>query len=137
MICRLHATKITRTPAAVDLGYTNEVTVGGVVYAVNGLNLPEFCTKQHEPDSWPVMVHTVYREGEPLLFGFLDSKDRLAFVDLLKVPKVGPRTAMNILRRMGVHGVKAAIEHQRHEDFTAVRGVGAKMAKALCGAKLR
>ncbi len=65
------------------------------------------------------------------LFGFLDFQDLAFFEELLSVPSVGPRSALNVMSIGDVDKIKTAILSNDEDYLTKAPGVGGKMAKKI------
>lgn len=76
-------------------------------------------------------VHTHVREDELSLFGFEEKKDLRMFELLIGVSGVGPKMAMNILRRGRAEQVQKAVAVADVGFFTSVSGIGKKNAQRI------
>lgn len=76
-------------------------------------------------------THLAVKQDGIDLYGFPDGAD-LAFFELsLKVPGVGPKTAMSILRRAPREALEQAIARKDLAYLTKVAGLGKKSAEKL------
>lgn len=80
-----------------------------------------------------VKLHTYLhvREDALILYGFLEQSQLEMFKLLISVTRVGPAIAMNILSRIKIEELAAAIIHEDEKVLTGISGVGAKNAKRL------
>ena len=63
-----------------------------------------------------LFIHTVVREDELSLYGFITQAELNLFEMLLGVPGIGPKTALTIVDR-GVNNIEEAITQARIADF--------------------
>lgn len=102
------------------------------VYGVGYLVYTPTQSRQFVPGE-TVFVHTyqVVRETALDLYGFLD-KDELTFFELLlDVPKIGPKSALQILCQADVSLLGTAIMEQDPEHLSKMSGIGKKTAMNL------
>ncbi len=78
-----------------------------------------------------VLCHLVWREDGPQLFGFSTDAERQIFRLLIRVNKVGPKLAVNILSASTPAGLVQMILQEDVAGLTALKGVGAKIASRL------
>lgn len=108
----------------------NNITL--TVYGVGYLVYTPTARRQFIPGE-TVFVHTyqVVRETTLDLYGFLD-KDELTFFELLlDVPKIGPKSALQILCQADVSLLGTAIMEQDPEHLSKMSGIGKKTASNL------
>lgn len=79
-------------------------------------------------DLW---VHTVLRSDALELFGFGTELERRVFRQLISVPNVGPRTALNVLSALPVQELVVAVHRGDVVRLTRVPGIGKKTAERL------
>lgn len=81
----------------------------------------------------PVSLFTqfIVREDAQLLFGFVDSKERELFRQLIKVNGVGPRLALTILSNMSVDEFVQVILQGESTRLVRIPGIGKKTAERL------
>jgi Holliday junction DNA helicase RuvA len=65
------------------------------------------------------------------LYGFADVADRNFFELVLSVPGVGPKTALNVLRRSSREALEGAISKRDLQYLTKVVGLGKKSAEKM------
>ncbi len=80
-----------------------------------------------------VFLHTyqVVRETALDLYGFLDQDELTFFELLLDVPKIGPKSALQILCQADVSLLGTAIMEQDPEHLSKMSGIGKKTASNL------
>lgn len=105
---------------------------GGIVVTDGGVGYVVHCPERLRPgDDVELLVHTVVRENDISLYGFARACDQQMFVQLCKVPKVGPSTALCLLRDVGAAAIVAAKNADDADVLTAAAGVGKKSAAAI------
>lgn len=106
------------------------LTPGGVGYELFlptsvSLQLPEVEGKVS------FYVQTIVREDALDLYGFLEQEDKEAFNDLLRVSKLGPKTALAILSTFSPGKLFSLVADEDVKSLTQVPGVGVKSAKRI------
>lgn len=126
MIGRLHGSIVDRD----GLNGLCVVDVQGVGYEVSVpvRSLPDLATP---PQPATLHIHTHVREEALTLFGFVSLEDRSLFRSLTAVSGVGPKLAMAILSDMTGAVLCTAVAKADKKRFSAVTGVGAKLAARL------
>ncbi len=71
------------------------------------------------------------REDQPVLYGFATEADREAFLLLMTVTGVGPRSSLGLLATLGVTGVQRAIETGDVAALSTAPGIGRRTAGRL------
>jgi len=106
------------------------VEVGGIGYRVQVP--PPLAASMPEPGE-TVFLYTYLSVKETALemFGFSGELDRTAFVLLLGVAGIGPRTALAVVGRLGARRLWAAILREDTGVLTSVPGIGAKSARRI------
>ncbi|HET6451927.1 MAG TPA: Holliday junction branch migration protein RuvA [Spirochaetia bacterium] len=78
-----------------------------------------------------VYVHLVHREDLMRLYGFADPQERALFLDLQRVPGVGPRKAIEMLSRVDREQLVQALDHDDVDTLSALPGVGKTTAQKM------
>jgi Holliday junction DNA helicase RuvA len=76
-------------------------------------------------------THLVVREDAMELFGFAAELDRTAFLYLLDVGGIGPRTALTVVGRLGARRLWVAILQEDIALLVTVPGIGVKSARRI------
>jgi Holliday junction DNA helicase RuvA len=76
-------------------------------------------------------THVVYGADRQEAFGFLATRDRDVFRQLIAVAGVGPRTAMAVLSGLTVESLRDAILREDRKTLLKTPGVGGKLAGRL------
>ncbi len=103
--------------------------VQGVGYEID-TPLSTYCQLK-QGQSVTIWTHMVVREDAQLLYGFLDTADKVLFRILLKVNGVGPKLALSVLSAMSSAMIVQAIDMQDISTLTRIPGVGKKTAERL------
>lgn len=105
--------------------------VNGIYYEVN---VPVTTAERLPAIGAETFLHTlaIYREDSQSLYGFASASDRDFFKLLIeKVSGIGPKIALNILSRMSVETLKAAIDSGDVSLLSKCPGIGKKTAERL------
>ncbi len=78
-----------------------------------------------------VATHLVSREDETALYGFMKSTDRAWFRELVRVPGIGPKLALNIVSQSGVAEFAEQVQAGDVKALTRLPGIGPKTASRL------
>ena len=78
-----------------------------------------------------VATHLVSREDEMALYGFCKTADRAWFRELVRVPGIGPRLALNIVAQSGVAEFAEQVQAGDVKALTRLPGIGPKTASRL------
>ncbi len=76
-------------------------------------------------------THLAIKKDGPELYGFIDPDDRAFFELALKVPGLGPKTALSILRRAPRQQLESAIASRDSTYLTRVVGLGKKLSEKI------
>ena len=78
-----------------------------------------------------VATQLVSREDELSLYGFIQPADRAWFRELVRVPGIGPKLALNIVSQSGVAEFTEQVEAGDVKALTRLPGIGPKTASRL------
>lgn len=78
-----------------------------------------------------VSTQLVQREDELSLYGFRKTADRAWFRELIRVPGIGPKLALNIVSQSGVAEFAEQIQAGDVKALTRLPGIGPKTASRL------
>jgi Holliday junction DNA helicase RuvA len=106
------------------------VEAAGVGYDVT-ISVPTFTLLPALGAEAALHIHTIVREDQIALFGFLDSQEKRLFERLITVSGVGPKLAVTILSGLSAERTVQAIRGQDHAQLTRIPGVGKKLAERL------
>jgi Holliday junction DNA helicase RuvA len=106
------------------------VDVHGIGYQVF-TSLQSFYHLPEPKESVALHTYTHLREDTLQLYGFLTPVEREAFLLLMGVSGIGPRSALNILSGLSVGDLARAILEGDLRKLTSVPGIGAKTAGRL------
>jgi len=104
--------------------------VQGVGYEVF-IRLSTYYNLPNVQDSLTLSIHTHVREDAIQLFGFSTPQEKDAFVLLLSVSGIGPKSALGILSALPVSDLVSAIQSGDVEKLETVPGIGKKSAGRL------
>ena len=82
-------------------------------------------------ESLSLSIHTHLREDAIQLFGFSTQQEKDAFVLLMTVSGIGPKSALGILSALPVSDLVSAIQSGDVEKLESVPGIGRKSAGRL------
>ncbi len=71
------------------------------------------------------------QEGSPTVYGFEKEEDRKLFELLIKTPKVGSRTALNILSHFNKKELEQIVSSKDIKTLSTVPGLGKKLSERL------
>ena len=103
------------------------LNVGGVGYIVAVRSTLDFTIG----DAVILHTHLAVRENALDLYGFLMLEELRMFEELIKLPKIGPKSAMQILIQADVATLKKAITTQDSVFLTKMSGIGKKTADKI------
>lgn len=106
------------------------VDVQGIGYQILA-PLSTYYRLPEPPEAVSLHIHTHVREDTLSLFGFLALEEKEVFEALLKVNKVGPRLALNILSGIPTEDLRQAIRQGDAVRLNSVPGVGMKTAERI------
>lgn len=104
--------------------------VQGVGYEVF-IPLSTYYNLPNLSDSLTLSIHTHVREDAIQLFGFSTPQEKDAFVLLMSVSGIGPKSALGILSALPVSDLVASIQSGDVEKLETVPGIGKKSAGRL------
>jgi Holliday junction DNA helicase RuvA len=106
------------------------VEAAGVGYDV-AISVPAYTALPSLGQEAALHIHTVVREDQIALFGFLDREEKRLFERLITVTGVGPKLAIGILSGLSSERTVQAIRGQDHAQLTRIPGVGKRLAERL------
>ncbi|HEU4677167.1 MAG TPA: Holliday junction branch migration protein RuvA [Candidatus Paceibacterota bacterium] len=118
----------TLTGQVTDIGAAHIVLdVGGVGYLVyvtgsSGFTIGESAT---------LFTHLAVRENALDLYGFKTRDERTMFEHLIKLPKIGPKTASQILAQVDLPTLRRAVASEDPSYLSKMSGIGKKSAEKI------
>jgi len=106
------------------------VKVGGVGYQVH-IPLSTFYALPEPPARVALQVHTRIQDDALELFGFLTQEEKGLFLQLLGIPRIGPRMALNILSGITPEEFAQALAQGDARRLAGIPGIGKKSADRI------
>lgn len=106
------------------------VRVGGVGYQVF-ISLQTFYKLPEPPGTVALRIHTRVQDDALELFGFADRDEKEVFLQLLTIPRIGPRMALNILSGISPDELREALAASDVKRLASIPGVGRKSAERI------
>jgi holliday junction DNA helicase RuvA len=106
------------------------VKVGGVGYQVH-ISLNTFYALPEPPAAAALHIHTRIQDDALELFGFVDPEEKAIFLELLNIPRIGPRMALNILSGISPEEFRQALALKDIKRLSSIPGVGRKSAERI------
>jgi holliday junction DNA helicase RuvA len=103
------------------------IDCGGVGYLVSVRSVFDFT----EGGSVTLHTHLAVRENALDLYGFLLIEELRMFEELIKLPKIGPKSAMQVLMQADVATLKHAIGTGDPVYLSKMSGIGKKTAEKI------
>lgn len=104
------------------------VDVGGVGY---GVHTPHQTTEFLLDDAVCFYTHLAVRENALDLYGFTDLDSLRIFELLIELPKIGPKTALQILAQADTPLIKEAVSKNDAGYLSKLSGIGKKSAEKI------
>ncbi len=108
-----------------------------VILEANGIGYQIFIPlstfyKLPEPEEiLSLKTYTYFREDALQLFGFLTIEEKEIFQLLIKIPGVGPKSALNILSGIALDELCQAIKEEDVAKLVLIPGIGKKTAQRI------
>jgi holliday junction DNA helicase RuvA len=106
------------------------VKIGGVGYQVY-ISLNTFYALPDPPGAAALHIYTRVQEDALELFGFVDPEEKAIFLELLTIPRIGPRMALNILSGISPEEFRQALALSDVKRLSSIPGVGRKSAERI------
>lgn len=106
------------------------IRVGGVGYQVF-ISLTTFYALPEPPAAVRLHIHTRLQEDALSLYGFHDPEEKELFLQLLNVPRIGAKIALNILSGISPEEFQAAVLQGDLRRLAAIPGVGRKSGERI------
>jgi holliday junction DNA helicase RuvA len=106
------------------------VKVGGVGYQVF-IPLSTFYALPEPPAPIALQIHTRLQEDALQLYGFSTLEEKDVFLQLLSIPRIGARTALNILSGINPEDFAQALLAGDDKRLAGIPGIGKKSAARI------
>ena len=106
------------------------IKVGGVGYQVY-ISLNTFYAVPDPPGQVALHIHTRIQEDALQLYGFADLDEKEVFLELLNIPRIGARMALNILSGISPEEFRQAVVGSDAKRLASIPGIGRKSAERI------
>jgi Holliday junction DNA helicase RuvA len=106
------------------------VKVGGVGYQIF-IPLSTFYALPDPPATVALQIHTRLQEDALQLYGFITQEEKDLFLQLLSIPRIGARTALNILSGINPEEFAQALLAGDDKRLAGIPGIGKKSAARI------
>jgi Holliday junction DNA helicase RuvA len=106
------------------------VKVGGVGYQI-AIPLSTFYALPEPPAQVALQIHTRLQEDALSLYGFSTQEEKDVFLQLLSIPRIGARTALNILSGINPEEFAQALMQGDDKRLAGIPGIGKKSAARI------
>jgi Holliday junction DNA helicase RuvA len=106
------------------------VKVGGVGYQVL-IPLSTFYALPDPPAAVALQIHTRLQDDAVNLYGFITQEEKDLFLQLLSIPRIGARTALNILSGINPEDFVQALLQGDDRRLAGIPGIGKKSAARI------
>jgi Holliday junction DNA helicase RuvA len=106
------------------------VMVGGVGYQIF-IPLSTFYALPEPPAAVALQIHTRLQEDAVQLYGFNTLEEKDLFLQLLSIPRIGARTALNILSGINPEDFAQALLAGDDKRLAGIPGIGKKSAARI------
>jgi len=106
------------------------VKVGGVGYQIF-IPLSTFYALPEPPATVALQIHTRLQEDAVQLYGFNTLEEKDLFLQLLSIPRIGARTALNILSGINPEDFAQAMLQGDAQRLAGIPGIGKKSAARI------
>ncbi len=124
MIGFLEGELIEKSPTQVML------KVAGVGYLVS-IPLSTFYALPEPPAAIRLLIHTRIQEDALNLYGFVSQEEKDLFLQLLNIPRIGARMALNILSGINPGEFAEALAQRDIRRLAGIPGIGKKSAERI------
>jgi len=106
------------------------INVGGVGYQVY-ISLNTFYALPDPPGHVALHIHTRVQDDALQLYGFADQDEKALFLELLSIPRIGARIALNILSGIAPGEFREAVTSSDVKRLASIPGLGRKSAERI------
>lgn len=103
------------------------IMVGGIGYRVSVTSSNGFALGTQAT----LHTHLAVRENAHDLYGFSSREELTMFEHLIKLPKIGPKTALQILSQADITTIRKAVQTEDPVYLTKMSGIGKKSAEKI------
>lgn len=103
------------------------VEVSGIGYLIHTTH-PDTVVQEQTISFW---TYLAVRENSLDLYGFSQKAERELFVQLLQIPKIGPKSALQILTKASFELIVECVQLQDAKRLAKTSGIGAKTAEKI------
>lgn len=112
----------------IDIGTTYVVVnVGGIGYQIYTTSTAKYLLEE----SVTFFTYLAVRENALDLYGFTDRDTLDVFELLIDLPKIGPKSALQILSAADIHLIKEAVMNDDPNHLSKLSGIGKKSAEKI------
>lgn len=104
--------------------------VSGVGYLVS-IPLSTFYALPEPPAGIKLLIHTRIQEDALNLYGFVTQEEKELFLQLLNIPRIGARMALNILSGINPGEFAEALAQKDIRRLAGIPGIGKKSAERI------
>jgi Holliday junction DNA helicase RuvA len=104
--------------------------VGGVGYRVL-IPLSTFYALPEPPARVSLLIHTRMQEDALHLYGFQTPEEKELFLQLLNIPRIGAKMALNILSGINAEEFSQALAQRDVRRLAGIPGIGKKSAERI------
>lgn len=115
-------------------GTVADVGLTSVVVDVHGIGYLVYVTKTAGftlGERVSLFTHLAVRENALDLYGFTGREEREMFLELIKLPKIGPKTALQILSQADLPTLQKAVATEDPSYLSKMSGIGKKSAEKI------
>ena len=105
------------------------IDCGGIGYIINASN--GLLGRLQVGQEIKVVTHTVVKEDDISLYGFVDDSEKSMFLKLVSVSGVGARSAIGILGAISYNDLALCIMTRNAAGLVKVKGIGKKTAERI------
>jgi len=106
------------------------IDIQGIGYLVS-IPLSTFYQLPEPGERVKLFIYTYLREDCLQLFGFMTMEEKKTFELLIKVSKVGPKLALNVLSHISTEELQVALLSSDIHRLNSIPGIGEKTARRL------
>ncbi len=78
-----------------------------------------------------LFVYFMLKDNIPVLYGFRQNEEREIFINLIKLPGIGPGLAIRLLSGLSPADFLSAVEREDVAEIASIKGIGKKRAERI------